>query len=411
MKNFYFCEKIYRMDSITELYRIGYGPSSSHTMAPSKAAAMFMEKHPETDHFRVTLYGSLAATGKGHLTDKAILDQMKGKLVEIVWKPKTFLPYHPNGMKFEALNADGNSADIWQVFSVGGGALAEEGQSQNKNAVYPFTTMEEVLNYCDREGLAFWQVVEQFEGEAINDFLKQVWKTMCDAVERGIENEGTLPGILKLQRKAPNYYVKAKGYSESLQRRGMVYAFALAVAEENAAGGLIVTAPTCGACAVVPAVLYQLKKYHNFSEARILRALATAGLIGTLVKTNASISGADVGCQGEIGTACSMAAAAATQLFGGTNTQIEYAAEMGMEHHLGLTCDPVAGLVQIPCIERNAMAADRAFNCCTYSLLSDGKHRISFDQICKTMLRTGKDLAASYKETAQGGLAILKNIC
>ena len=399
------------MDSITELYRIGYGPSSSHTMAPSKAAAMFMEKHPETYHFRVTLYGSLAATGKGHLTDKAILDQMKGRQVEIEWQPKIFLPFHPNGMKFDALDANKNITDSWQVFSIGGGALAEEGQSQIKNAIYPFTTMEEVLDYCDKEGLAFWQVVEQFEGASINDFLKKVWKTMCDAVERGIENEGTLPGILKLQRKAPNYYVKAKGYSESLQRRGMVYAFALAVAEENAAGGLIVTAPTCGACAVVPAVLYQLKKYHNFSEARILRALATAGLIGNLVKTNASISGADVGCQGEIGTACSMAAAAATQLFGGTNTQIEYAAEMGMEHHLGLTCDPVAGLVQIPCIERNAMAADRAFNCCTYSLLSDGKHRISFDQICKTMLRTGKDLAASYKETAQGGLAILKNIC
>jgi L-serine dehydratase len=376
-------------------------------MGPSKAAAQFNAKHPEAHHFNVTLYGSLAATGKGHLTNIAILEQIKNKPVYLNWEPKIFLPFHPNAMKFEAVDANDNITDTWQIYSIGGGALAEEGQTQSSASIYPFSTMDEILKYCDKEGLAFWQVVEQFEGDSINDYLKKVWKTMCDAVERGIENEGTLPGILKLQRKASNYYVKAKGYSDSLQRRGMVYAFALAVAEENAAGGLIATAPTCGACAVVPAVLYQLRKYHNFSEARILRALATAGLIGTLVKTNASISGAEVGCQGEIGTACSMAAAAATQLLGGTNTQIEYAAEMGMEHHLGLTCDPIAGLVQIPCIERNAMAADRAFNCCTYSLFSDGKHRISFDQICNTMLRTGRDLASSYKETATGGLATL----
>jgi L-serine dehydratase len=395
------------MDSITELYRIGYGPSSSHTMGPSKAAAQFNAKHPEAHHFNVTLYGSLAATGKGHLTNIAILEQIKERPVHLNWEPKIFLPFHPNGMKFEAVDANDNITDTWVVYSIGGGALAEEGATHSKTSTYSLSTMDEILAYCDKEGLAFWQVVEQFEGECINDYLKKVWKTMCNAVERGIENEGTLPGILKLQRKASNYYVKAKGYSDSLQRRGMVYAYALAVAEENAAGGLIATAPTCGACAVVPAVLYQLRQYHNFSEARILRALATAGLIGTLVKTNASISGAEVGCQGEIGTACSMAAAAATQLLGGTNTQIEYAAEMGMEHHLGLTCDPIAGLVQIPCIERNAMAADRAFNCCTYALFSDGNHRISFDQICNTMLRTGRDLASSYKETATGGLATL----
>lgn len=399
------------MDSITELYRIGYGPSSSHTMAPAKAAAEFYAKYPAAHRFNVALYGSLAATGKGHLTDKAIIEQIKDKPVSLEWKPNTFLPFHPNGMKFEAMDENNKLLGSWTVYSVGGGALAEEGSPLSRNSVYPFKSMEEILDYCEKEGLAFWQVVEQFEGAAINDYLRKVWATMCDAVKRGIEHEGTLPGVLKLQRKASNYYVKAKGYNDSLQRRGMVYAYALAVAEENAGGGLIVTAPTCGACAVVPAVLYQLKRYHDFSEARILRALATAGLIGTVVKANASISGADVGCQGEIGTACSMAAAAATQLFGGTNTQIEYAAEMGMEHHLGLTCDPVAGLVQIPCIERNAMAADRAFNCCTYSLLSDGKHRISFDQICSTMLRTGKDLASSYKETAQGGLAILSDIC
>jgi L-serine dehydratase, iron-sulfur-dependent, single chain form len=376
-------------------------------MGPSKATALFYAKHPEAHHFNITLYGSLAATGKGHLTNIAILDQIKDKPVHLNWEPKVFLPFHPNGMKFEAVDEKDQVTDSWQVYSIGGGALAEEGQSAEKNPVYPFSTMDEILDYCNKEGLAFWQVVEQFEGNSINEFLTKVWHTMCNAVERGIENEGTLPGVLKLQRKAPNYYVKAKGYSDTLQRRGMVYAYALAVAEENAAGGLIVTAPTCGACAVVPAVLYQLRQYHNFSEARILRALATAGLIGTLVKTNASISGAEVGCQGEIGTACSMAAAAVTQLLGGTNAQIEYAAEMGMEHHLGLTCDPVAGLVQIPCIERNAMAADRAFNCSTYSLFSDGRHRITFDQICDTMLRTGRDLAASYKETATGGLATL----
>lgn len=399
------------MDSIKEIYRIGYGPSSSHTMGPGKAAAQFREKFPNADSYIVTLYGSLAATGKGHLTDKAILDQFTDKKVEIIWKRKEFLAFHPNGMLFEAFDEHQQLIDRWQVYSVGGGALAEEGQNSTSKSVYPFQNMEEILDYCDKEGVAFWQVVERFEGAEIIDYLKTVWRTMCDAVERGIENEGTLPGILKLQRKAPSYFQKAKGYNDTLQRRGMIYAYALAVSEENASGGIVVTAPTCGACAVVPALLYQLKTYQDVSEIRILRALATAGLIGTLVKTNASISGADVGCQGEIGTACSMAAAAATQLYGGSNNQIEYAAEMGIEHHLGLTCDPIAGLVQIPCIERNAMAAARAYNCCTFAILSDGKHRISFDQICDTMLRTGKDLTSRYKETSEGGLATIPDIC
>lgn len=399
------------MDSIKEIYRIGYGPSSSHTMGPGKAAAQFRERIPNAEKYLVTLYGSLAATGKGHLTDKAILDQFSEKNVEIIWKRKEFLDFHPNGMLFEAFDEHQQLVDSWQVFSVGGGALAEEGQTSKAKSIYPFQNMEEILDYCDKEGVAFWQVVERFEGAEIIDYLKIVWRTMCDAVEKGIENEGTLPGILKLQRKAPGYFQKAKGYNDTLQRRGMIYAYALAVSEENASGGIVVTAPTCGACAVVPALLYQLKTYQDVSEIRIIRALATAGLIGTLVKRNASISGADVGCQGEIGTACSMAAAAATQLYGGSNAQIEYAAEMGIEHHLGLTCDPIAGLVQIPCIERNAMAAARAYNCCTFAILSDGKHRISFDQICDTMLRTGKDLTSGYKETSEGGLATIPDIC
>ena len=229
---------------------------------------------------------------------------------------------------------------------------------------------------------------------------------MTAAVERGLETEGALPGGLGLQRKACSYYTKGLGYQASLQNRALIFAYALAVSEENAGGGTIVTAPTCGACGVLPAVLYYLKQRQDFSEKRILRSLATAGLIGNIVKFNASISGADCGCQAEIGTACSMASAAACQLFGGSSAQIEYAAEMGMEHHLGMTCDPVAGMVQIPCIERNAFAAARALNCNMYSMLSDGKHLISFDQVVATMKQTGKDLSTIYKETALGGLAV-----
>ena len=397
------------MESLKEIFRIGKGPSSSHTMGPQRAATIFAERHPETARFEVTLYGSLAATGKGHMTDKAIIDVLKQVApVEIIWEPDIFLPYHPNGMLFRAFNDSQDLLDEWTVYSVGGGALSEgkvTGDFFQKESVYDLHTLKDIQAWCEHHGRGYWEYVKQCEGDDLWDYLREVWKTMQAAVERGLDSEGALPGPLNLARKAPNYYIKARGYKPSLQSRGMVYSYALAVSEENASGGTIVTAPTCGACGVVPAVLYHLSKGHEFSETKILHALATAGLFGNIVKYNASISGAEVGCQGEVGVACAMASAASCQLFGGSPSQIEYAAEMGLEHHLGMTCDPVCGLVQIPCIERNAFAACRALDAQLYASFSDGSHRVSFDRVVEVMKQTGHDIPSLYKETSAGGLA------
>ena len=394
------------MKSIRELYRIGTGPSSSHTMGPRRAAEMFQHRNPECKYFRVTLYGSLAATGKGHLTDVAICDVLVpyGE-VELIWESSIFKPFHPNGMRFEAL-VDGRVVDDWTVYSVGGGALAEENSAPIENEdVYPHKRLIDILHWCTENGRTLWEYVELHEGEDIWNFLSEIWHVMRDAVERGIETDGVIPGPLNLPRRAMRYNVRASGYKQSLQSRGLIFSYALAVSEENASGGRIVTAPTCGSSGVLPAVLYHLWKTREFSEMRICRALATAGLIGNIVKHNASISGAEVGCQGEVGVACAMAAAAANQLFGGTPAQIEYAAEMGLEHHLGMTCDPVCGLVQIPCIERNAYAAARALDANLYSMYTDGHHRVSFDRVVEVMKQTGHDLPSIYKETGEGGLA------
>ena len=397
------------MESLREIFRIGKGPSSSHTMGPQRAAIIFAERHPEAARFEVTLYGSLAATGKGHMTDKAIIDVLKQIApVEIVWEPSVFLPYHPNGMLFRAYNNSQDLLDEWTVYSVGGGALSEGKVTDDyfhKESVYDLHTLKDIQTWCEHHGRGYWEYVKHCEGDDLWDYLREVWKTMQAAVERGLDSEGALPGPLNLARKAPNYYIKARGYKPSLQSRGMVYSYALAVSEENASGGTIVTAPTCGACGVVPAVLYHLSKGHDFSETKILHALATAGLFGNIVKYNASISGAEVGCQGEVGVACAMASAASCQLFGGSPSQIEYAAEMGLEHHLGMTCDPVCGLVQIPCIERNAFAACRALDAQLYASFSDGSHRVSFDRVVEVMKQTGHDIPSLYKETSAGGLA------
>lgn len=397
------------MESLREIFRIGKGPSSSHTMGPQRAAIIFAERHPEAARFEVTLYGSLAATGKGHMTDQAIIDILKQVApIEIVWEPEFFLPYHPNGMLFRAYSNDQDILDEWTVYSVGGGALSEGKATDDyfhKESVYDMHTLKDIQAWCEHHGRGYWEYVAHCEGDDLWDYLHEVWKTMQAAVERGLDSEGALPGPLNLARKAPNYYIKARGYKPSLQSRGMVYSYALAVSEENASGGTIVTAPTCGACGVVPAVLYHLSKGHDFSEIKILHALATAGLFGNIVKYNASISGAEVGCQGEVGVACAMASAASCQLFGGSPSQIEYAAEMGLEHHLGMTCDPVCGLVQIPCIERNAFAACRALDAQLYASFSDGSHRVSFDRVVEVMKQTGHDIPSLYKETSAGGLA------
>ena len=384
------------------------GPSSSHTMGPRKAAEIFLSKHPEAAAFEVTLYGSLGATGKGHMTDVAILDVLHTLTpdVTIIWEPKVFLPFHPNGMKYCAIGANGERMDEWTVYSIGGGALAEEGANTiETHDMYGMNSMTEILLWCEKTGRSYWEYVEECEGPDIWDYLRKVWAVMKDAVERGLENEGVLPGPLNLRRKASAYFIKASGFQANLRSRGLVFSYALAVSEENASGGQIVTAPTCGSCGVLPAVLYHLQKTRDFSEMRILRALATAGLVGNVVKTNASISGAEVGCQGEVGVACAMAAAAANQLFGGSPAQIEYSAEMGLEHHLGMTCDPVCGLVQIPCIERNAYAAARALDSNIYAAFTDGTHRVSFDKVVEVMQQTGHDLPSLYKETSEGGLA------
>ena len=374
------------MESLKELYKIGNGPSSSHTMGPKKAAERFAERSRDVDSYRVTLYGSLAATGKGHLTDMAILSVLEPIApTQIVWEPKVVLPFHPNGMLFEGLKA-GKVVDRWTIYSIGGGALANESSRLEIPAsIYPLTTISEI--------------------KEIWDYLDRIWTVMCETIQRGLNNDGVLPGGLKVARKASTYWVKSKSYTDSLKSRAQIYAYALATSEENASGGIVVTAPTCGSCGVVPAVLYHLANSRNFLRIRILRALATAGLFGNVAKTNASISGAEVGCHGEVGVACAMAAAAACQLFGGTPSQIEYAAEMGLEHHLGLTCDPVCGLVQVPCIERNAIAAARAFDANAYATLSDGSHMVSFDRVVEVMNETGHNLPSLYRETSEGGLA------
>ncbi len=396
------------MKSLRELYRVGKGPSSSHTMGPQRAAEMFAEKHRDAKAFEVTLYGSLAATGKGHMTDVAIKEVLsKLAPLKIIWKPTVFLPFHPNGMDFKSMDEEGRVTDSWTVYSIGGGALStgENNTVDLGDEVYNLQNLSQIMKWCQNNGRSYWEYVEMCEGKDIWDYLQYVWEAMQQAVKNGLEAEGALPGPLRISRKASTYNIRACGYKTSMQSRGLVFSYALAVSEENACGGTIVTAPTCGSCGVIPAVLYHLANGHGFSDKKIQHALATAGIFGNVVKANASISGAEVGCQGEVGVACAMAAAAATQLFGGSPTQIEYAAEMGLEHHLGMTCDPVCGLVQIPCIERNAFAAARALDSNVYASFSDGFHRISFDHVVEVMKQTGKDLPSLYKETSAGGLA------
>ncbi len=395
------------MESIREIYKIGMGPSSSHTIGPNNAAKIFLEKHPESQRFRVTLYGSLAATGKGHMTDLAILKALGEDRTEIVWRPEIVPEFHTNGMLFESLDAKGNVLDGWTVYSIGGGSLSTGDASETGKEIYQRNSLNEIQELIEKEGYSFWEYVEAHEGKEIWSYLGEVWKVMQQSIKDGLEDDTRLPGCLRLRSKAKQYYIKADGYKDNLKSRALVSAYALAVSEMNARGGTMVTAPTCGSSGVVPAVLYHLKVAHKFSDEDILKALATAGLFGNVIKTNASISGAEVGCQGEVGSACVMAAVAATQLFGGSPQQIEYSAEMAMEHNLGLTCDPICGLVQIPCIERNPIAALRALDVSLYALLSDGRHLISFDKVIDTMKRTGKDIPSLYKETANGGLAVL----
>ncbi|WNY98583.1 L-serine dehydratase 1 (SDH 1) (L-serine deaminase 1) (L-SD1) [Sulfurospirillum sp. 'SP'] len=392
------------MQSLRSFYCIGHGPSSSHTMGPYNAGTLFKKRFPNASLYRVTLFGSLAATGRGHLTDEALRQALASSEVDIVFRPDITKPFHSNGMLFEAFDENKKLLGSWEVYSVGGSALKEANENPlSEPSIYPLTTMNDIIQWCQKEHKELWQYVEEYEGKEIWNYLEEVWTTMQAAIDRGLKQTGVLPGILQYPRKAPMFFAKAR--KEERRTHGMIFAYALATSEENASGNVVVTAPTCGACGVVPAVLRYLKELYNLDQTDCLRALAVAGLLGNIVKFNGSISGAEVGCQGEVGVACSMAAGMASYLFGGNLQQIDYAAEMGLEHHLGMTCDPIAGYVQVPCIERNAVAAIRAIDAAEYTSYTDGAHKVSFDEIIQTMVETGKDMNTKYKETSLGGLA------
>ncbi len=393
------------MKSLVELYKIGCGPSSSHTMGPEKAIKLFCESYPNATSYKVVLYGSLALTGKGHGTD-AVLKKTCPKPVEIVFDTQAIDLKHPNTMDIFAL--DGNSVTAnWRVYSVGGGAIEVEGkQSITPAEVYPHNSFEQISAFCRANQITLPQYVERFEGVAIWDYLATIWDVMQQSIQRGLNAQGVLAGGLGTERKAKILYngVHPDETTATHENR-IVCAYAFAVSEENASGGTIVTAPTCGACGVLPAVLKYQQTTKNLTDKQVLEALATASVIGNLIKTNASISGAECGCQAEIGSACSMAAAAVAQIYNMDLAQIEYSAEVAMEHHLGLTCDPIGGLVQIPCIERNAVAAMRALNAVSLATFLTHTRKISFDTVVNTMYQTGKDLRKEYRETSEGGLA------
>lgn len=393
------------MKSLKELYRIGRGPSSSHTIGPENACKLFREENPEADAFVAVLYGSLALTGEGHGTDRIIKNVLGNVRVE---NDLTTTTPHPNTMDLFAYKNKCELARM-RIYSVGGGAIRIEGRKNGEgNEVYPHKKLSQIRAYCKKNGKWLCDYVYEYEGEDIKVFLNAVWETMKQAVERGINETGILPGGLEVERRAKVLFSgKVENESAETREHRLVCAYAFAVSEENAAGGTIVTAPTCGACGVLPAVLKYAQERKKYTDEEIIDALATAGLIGNLIKTNASISGAECGCQAEIGSACCMATAALGQLQGLTLAQIEYAAEIAMEHHLGLTCDPICGLVQIPCIERNAVAAMRAINAVSLAYFLADSRKISFDLVIKTMYETGKDLRKAYKETAKGGLAKL----
>lgn len=387
------------MKSLRYLYRIGRGPSSSHTIAPERASKLFLKEFPAASSYSVTLYGSLALTGKGHGTDRVISSVLPNPTIR--FDTQTEVP-HPNTMDF---TADGKTL---RIFSTGGGAILVEGRESEEKDIYPLTKFTPIKEYCQERELRLPDFVREVEGDEIFSYLSTVWEQMKSTIQQGLKAEGVLPGGLEVEKKAKLLY-RQRHIDETPETKEnrLVCAYAFAVGEQNASAETIVTAPTCGASGVLPAVLYYEQKKHGFSDEAIVKALAAGGLIGNVIKENSSISGAECGCQAEIGSACSMAAAALAELFEMDVDQIEYAAEVAMEHHLGLTCDPVWGLVQIPCIERNAVAAMRALNAFSLANFLTYTRKISFDTIVETMRETGRDLSQRYRETSEGGLAKL----
>lgn len=393
------------MESLKELYRIGNGPSSSHSIGPENAAKLFRSRFPDANSYKVILYGSLAKTGKGHVTDRVLIKAL-GDNASVVFDTKTTDIPHPNTLDLFAYSGE-QQIGWWRALSIGGGEIRiVNAPLPDPKPVYKEYSFNAIKKLCKQNKLRIPDYVLSCEGSGIIAYLTRVYGAMKACIERGLQSDGILPGGLDVERKAKilfdgNHY----GEREDIRENRMVCAYAFAASEENASGGVVVTAPTCGSCGVVPAVLYYHQKTYGFSDDQIVRALATAGVIGNLIKSNASISGAECGCQAEIGTACSMAAAALGELFEMDIDEIEYAAEVAMEHHLGLTCDPVDGLVQIPCIERNAVAAMRAINAVSLANFLTKSRKISFDTVVKTMYETGRDLFSKYRETSEGGLA------
>ena len=400
------------MKSIRDIYKIGKGPSSSHTMGPERAARLFRSEHPEAEAFRVILYGSLSKTGVGHGTDRVLRQVLSPLPTEIIFSDEVLPDSHPNTMDFIALRG-GEESGFLRVESVGGGDIRIPGRKEKEEVeeVYIEHSFAEIADFCKwRYIQTLSDYVELNEGPEIWDFLMDVWQVMKNAIDEGLRASGTLPGGLGVQRKAKYLYEQTpEHYEPSLREFQLIAAYAYAVAEQNADNGTIVTAPTCGACGVLPAVLKYAQETKHFTDEEVCRGLAAAGIIGNLTKSNASISGAECGCQAEIGTACSMAAAALAELYKQNLDQVEYAAEVAMEHHLGLTCDPICGLVQIPCIERNAVAAMRAMNACNLSYFLTGSRNISYDMVCRAMRETGVNLDHRFRETSEGGLARLYN--
>ena len=396
------------MKSIRDIYKIGKGPSSSHTMGPERAAKLFKQKFPDAQSYRVYLYGSLSKTGVGHGTDRVIREVLSPKETEIIFSEEIIPDSHPNTMDMIALT-DGQEIGQLRVESIGGGDIRLPGDASAVTSadIYNENSMTDIMAYCKDKGITrLSDYVEAHEGPEIWDFLSDVWETMKNAIAEGIRSEGILPGGLNVQKRAKKLFeLQPPEETPQLWECRILSAYAFAVSEQNADNGTVVTAPTCGACGVLPAVLRYMQETRKLTDEQVLRGLATAGLIGALTKRNASVSGAECGCQAEIGTACAMAASALAELFGNTLDQVEYAAEVAMEHHLGLTCDPICGLVQIPCIERNAVAALRALNACNLSYFLSDSRNISYDMVCTAMHETGLNLSNMYKETSEGGLA------
>ena len=395
------------MKSIRDIYKIGKGPSSSHTMGPERAAKLFLSQNPDADSFRIILYGSLSKTGIGHGTDRVVREVLSGYPTEVVFSEEILPDSHPNTMDFIALK-DGQAVTTLRIESIGGGDIRIPGETLlDSPEVYMENSFAEISRFCKNNHiLKLSDYVERYEGAEIWDFLMNVWEVMKQSITDGLNASGILPGGLNVQRKAKYLWEHdTEDLVPAMREFQEIAAYAYAVAEQNADNGTIVTAPTCGACGVMPAVLRYAQVTKNYTDEQIVRGLATAGIIGSLTKRNASISGAECGCQAEIGTACSMAAAALAELYGQELDQVEYAAEVAMEHNLGLTCDPICGLVQIPCIERNAVGAMRAMNACNLSHFLTGSRNISYDMVCRAMYETGLNLSHQYKETSEGGLA------